>query len=582
MILAAGVVAAAVAQAGTIDPAVQAQIRQSVAIAPRPVAVVIELEGKPDLAALARKVASLPQPQRPGALAAELRAAFEARAKAVRPVLASAGAMQVESLWLAHAFAALLPPKSVEKVAAAPGVVRVASDPQLKAPVRSAGGGARARARRAAPPPVQPAPPFDPVAWRGELPLHLAALGVAAEWQRGVTGAGVTVAIVDSGVDSRERPVMASFRGGASDWFDPYDQHREPFDGGGHGTHVAYVIAGGPAVAGGPPVGVAPRARWIAARIYDDAGLGRASAVHRIYQWVLDPDGRPDTPDAPQIVNNSWGLPQTIGRCDLQFARDIAALRAAGIHMVFAAGNEGPDPNTSISPANNPGALAVGALDRDGRVADQSGRGPSACGGGTYPHVHAPGVQIESADAAGRIVGEPLRVTGTSFAAALASGMLALLASEDPKASVESREQALAARLSGEMAAASKSPTALAWRPALGAEGTLDIDAQTLARVLPWTAKLARVEIETPPAQGQLQTLSAERLRLTAAQPAPFVLLAHTRDGRLWRIAVEPQPPVAAPAVAMRRLSLAAREGETLLLSRAQCNFAGSLGQFCN
>ncbi|GAB4482224.1 MAG: hypothetical protein OHK0044_31170 [Burkholderiaceae bacterium] len=489
--------------------------------------------------------------------------------------------MQVEPLWVSHAFAAQLPPAAVKQIAAVPGVARVYADVQLKAPVRPASPSLRAATRRkrddgAAGVAHAAAPAVDPVAWRGELPAHLNALGVAAFWQRGVTGKGIVVAVVDSGVDARERSLMASFRGGRHDWFDPFGQHAQPFDPSGHGTHVAYVIAGGAARDGATPVGVAPNAQWIAARIYDDDGVGSLSAVHRVYQWLLDPDGRPETADAPLVVNNSWGLPQTVGRCELEFARDFAALRAAGIHVVFAAGNEGPEPNTSMSPANNPGVLAVGALTAEGKVADQSGRGPSACGGGAYPHVLAPGVEIESVDAAGRVLGEPLRVTGTSFAAALASGMLALIASESPNAAPDERERRLAAALSSaEPAEAQKSPTALAWRPELGPSGGLEIDARTLVRVLPWTAKLARIEIEEKPARGALQTLAADRLRYTVAdaaadQPAPFTVVAHTADGRRWRIAVEPRAASPAQAVATRRLSVATRASETLRLSRAQ------------
>ncbi|MEW5881621.1 MAG: S8 family serine peptidase [Pseudomonadota bacterium] len=567
------------AQAGSIDPALAARLNRPAALAQRPVAVIVELEGKPDLAALAASLAARPARERPGALAASLRAAFDRAAPGVRAALERAGALQIEPLWLNHAFAAQLPPQSVAQIAAAPGVARVYADMQLKAPVRAAVTSPRALLKRQreetkATQPAAPAAPVDPVAWRGELPAHLSALGVASYWQRGVTGKGVVVAVVDSGVDARETPLMASFRGNRADWFDPFGQHARPFDASGHGTHVAYVIAGRSGVDGGAPVGVAPHAQWIAARIYDDNGLGSVSAVHRVYQWLLDPDASPETADAPHIVNNSWGLPQTIGRCEMEFARDFAALRAAGIHVVFAAGNEGPEPNTSMSPANNPGVLAVGALTAEGKVADQSGRGPSACGGGAYPHVLAPGVEIESVDAAGRVLGEPLRVTGTSFAAALASGMLALIASESPAAAVDERERRLAAALaSSDPALAQKSPTAVAWHPELGAGGRFEIDSRSLLAVLPWTAKLARIEIEDKPARGSLQTLAADRLRYVAdgdEKPAAFTIVAHTADGRRWRVAVEPQPAPPAQAVALRRLSVATRPAEPLHLSRAQ------------
>ena len=574
---------ATVARAGSVDPAVAALLDRPAQSAQRPIAVIVELEQRPDLSALAATLNSRPVGERPGALAAALQASFAKAAPKVNAALARAGAIQVEPLWMVHAFAAQLPPKTVRQLAAEPGVARIHLDMHLRAPVRAAPTSMRAVMKRERPDDrlrrrSQAPEAVDPVAWRGELPSHLTAIGAAAYWQRGVTGKGTVVAVIDSGVDGREAPLMARFRGGPRDWFDPYGQRGQPFDGVGHGTHVAYVIAGGTAIPGGPPVGVAPQAQWIAARIYDDAGIGRMSAVHRAYQWLLDPDGRPETADAPAIVNNSWGLPQTVGRCEREFARDFEALRAAGIHVVFAAGNDGPSVNTSMSPANNPGVLAVGALTADGKVADQSSRGPSACDGGAYPQAYAPGVDVESIDAAGRVLGEPLRVTGTSFAAALASGMLALLVSEDPARPLAQRERELAGALASSdslSAPGARSQTALAWKPELGTGGQLEINAQTLLSVLPWTAKLFRIEIEARPAHGQLETLSADRVRYTAdrtdsAKPEPFTIVAHTADARQWRIAVEPQPGAAEAAVATRRLSLTTRGSEAIELTRTQ------------
>lgn len=572
-----------VARAGIVDPAVAARLDRPAQAAQRPIAVIIELDGRPDLAALAATLKSRPTAERPGALAAALQAAFARSVPKAQAALARAGAMQVEPLWISHAYAAQLPPNSVRKLAAEPGIARIYLDMQLRAPVRAQPTSMRAVMKRERPD-AQPRGKTaalamaDPVTWRGELPSHLTALGAAAYWQRGITGKGVVVAVIDSGVDGRDGPLMAKFRGGERDWFDPYGQREQPFDGVGHGTHIAYVIAGGTAVQGGPPVGVAPHAQWIAARIYDDAGLGRVSAVHRTYQWALDPDGRPQTADAPAIVNNSWGLPQTVGRCEREFARDFEALRAAGIHVVFAAGNDGPAPNTSMSPANNPGVLAVGALTPDGKVADQSGRGPSACDGGAYPQAYAPGVDVESIDAASRVLGEPLRVTGTSFAAALASGMLALLVSEDPATPIAQRERELAATLASSdklPEKARKSPTAVVWRPELGAGDRLEINAQSMQSVLPWTARLARIEIESRPARGQLETLSAERVRYVAdraadAQASSFTIVAHTLDKRQWRIAVEPQFGETEAAVATRRMSLATSGSQPVELTRAQ------------
>ena len=79
--------------------------------------------------------------------------------------------------------------------------------------------------------------------------------------------------------------------------------------------------------AGGTAIGVAPGAQWISARVFNDQGSSTTSAIHRAFQWLLDPDGDPATPDAPQVVNASWSFANP--GCNLEFAPDIQALRAA-------------------------------------------------------------------------------------------------------------------------------------------------------------------------------------------------------------------------------------------------------------
>jgi bacillopeptidase F len=175
--------------------------------------------------------------------------------------------------------------------------------------------------------------------------------------------------------------------------------------------------------------------------------IARQSEIHLGFQWLLDPDGNPNTPDTPDVVSNSWGFEEDFNTCNLEFAEDILALRQAGIAVVFSAGNvfQPPPTPTSISPANNPGALAVGSTNSFDRIATESSRGPSACGGGIYPHLVAPGVGVSTADLSwGGLDPYPYTtVFGSSFAAPQAAGVLALLLSAFPEASVEALEQSL-------------------------------------------------------------------------------------------------------------------------------------------
>ncbi len=192
-------------------------------------------------------------------------------------------------------------------------------------------------------------------------------------WQMGYTGQGIVVASLDTGVDLTHPELQVRWRGGSNSWFDPYNQHPDtPVDFTGHGTWTMGVMVAGNA--SGFDIGLAPGAQWIAARIFNDSARSTATAIHLAYQWILDPDGDPATADAPDVVNNSWAF--AVPGCDLMFEPDLQALRAADILPVFAAGNAGPNPSTSLSPANNPSAFAVGAINTQESIYGESSRGP--------------------------------------------------------------------------------------------------------------------------------------------------------------------------------------------------------------
>ena len=269
------------------------------------------------------------------------------------------------------------------------------------------------------------------------------AIGAPAMWAAGNTGEGVVVAVLDTGVDITGIPgvfpseVANSYRGGTNSWFDPYGPSTEPYDTTGHGTAVANIITGRDL--SGSTVGVAPDAQWIAAKIFDDRGNATTSAIHSALQWVLDPDGDPTTDDGADVVNSSWTGASP--GCDLEFAPDIAALRAAGVIPVFAAGNFGPGPGSSPSPSNLPGALAIGAVRSDLSALSESSRGPTECGGATrtYPHLAAPGDLITAETVAGEFIPH----TGTSFAAPHVAGAVALLIGASPTSTDSEIEAAL-------------------------------------------------------------------------------------------------------------------------------------------
>ena len=322
-------------------------------------------------------------------------------------------------LWAVNALVVCASPDALADLAALPEVESIRPDLELARP-------------RPPPPSVASVSSLHAPRWNLEL------IGAPALWAEGHTGEGVLVAGLDTGVDPLHPALAGSFRGPGG-WYDPYGQRPTPADADGHGTQTMGLMAGSRGI------GVAPGARWMAARIYDDAGKASLSAIHQALQWVLDPDGDPQTDDLPDVVNGSWGFDELAGKCFLEFEPDLAALRAAGTAVVFSAGNSGPGAASSTSPANNPSALAVGGIDQASALQQSSSRGPGPCGAAPFPTLVAPGVDVRTTDRTfgGLVPDSYALVSGTSFAAPHVAGAMALLRGARPDATAGEVEQAL-------------------------------------------------------------------------------------------------------------------------------------------
>lgn len=335
-----------------------------------------------------------------------LRAKAKLENRRLRPLLASHGAKRERQLWLINGRAMTVPAAAVRRIAMSPRVASVSLDRRITLAAVPASCG------------------YSPAGW------NLDAVRASELWALGYDGSGIVVGSLDSGVDPDHPDIGARWRGGSNSWFDPNGEHPTPADANGHGTGSMGILVGG--AAGGEPIGMAPGAQWISAKIFDDSGSASLSAIHAAFQWMLDPDGNPATDDAADVVNNSWVLNNTIDQCDTEFQADIDALKAADIAVVFSAGNTGPGFATSVSPANHPQSLAVGAVGEAFGflyVSGSSARGPSACGGGIYPQIAAPGGDVATADLTfGGIFPDSYAcVSGTSFAAPHVAGAMALL-----------------------------------------------------------------------------------------------------------------------------------------------------------
>lgn len=240
-------------------------------------------------------------------------------------------------------------------------------------------------------------------------------------------GDGIVIANVDSGVQYDHPALVGNYRGNLGDgtfshdynWYDPTGQctTEAPCDNNGHGTHTMGTMVGQDGV------GVAPGAKWIAAKGCETDSCSDSSLL-AAGQWILAPtdhNGQNPKPElAPDIVNNSWG------GGDTNFYQDIVkAWNAAGIFEAFASGNDGD--GTTCSTGHAPGSQAdsygVGAYDVDGKIAAFSGFGPSVFDGSMKPNISAPGVNVRST-----WPGSVYRsISGTSMATPHVAGAVALL-----------------------------------------------------------------------------------------------------------------------------------------------------------
>ncbi len=294
-------------------------------------------------------------------------------------------------------------------------------------------------------------------------PIRAAEPGIVAVrapevWAMGITGAGVLVCNIDTGVEG-DHPALESRWAGVADpryaghpewaWYDPYLGINDfPYDNGGHGTHTMGTICGG---LPGYEVGVAPGAYWIAAAAIDrGGGIARTVADAILsFQWILDTDGDPGTTwDIPDVCSNSWGVTTSHGYppCDETFWSYLDACEAAGTVIVFAAGNEG------FSGLRRPAdratddyrTCAVAAVDGNTAgwpIAYFSSRGPTYCtptgDPAIKPDIAAPGVSVRSAYPGGGYV----YMSGTSMATPHIAGVVALIREANPDLGVNEIKQ---------------------------------------------------------------------------------------------------------------------------------------------
>jgi subtilisin family serine protease len=260
---------------------------------------------------------------------------------------------------------------------------------------------------------------------RVSLDQSVPQIGGPAAWQRGLTGKGVKVAILDTGLDP-SHPDLAG-RIGASENFTEAPDAVDHF---GHGTHVASITAGSGAASGGKFKGVAPEATLLNGKVLDDGGGGSYSSIIAGMEWAVT--------QGASVVNLSLGSNDPSDGTDALSTALNRLSRASGTLFVVAAGNcYQPMPYSTPSPAAADEALAVGNLQRDGGLNESSCLGPRPGDGAMKPELSAPGTDIVAARAAGSVIGDPvegsyLSLTGTSMATPHVAGTAALVAQAHP------------------------------------------------------------------------------------------------------------------------------------------------------
>ncbi len=261
----------------------------------------------------------------------------------------------------------------------------------------------------------------------------------------GRTGAGVGVAVVDSGIDG----TAAEFQGRISAFYDfttragRSGKTSTAIDDYGHGTHVAGLIGASSLTF----AGIARKVHFVGIKVLDANGAGKTSDLIKAIEFLDANKSKLNI----HIINLSLGHPILEPAATDPLVQAVEKAVAAGLVVVTSAGNYGQNPTTGesgyagiTSPGNAPSVITAGSLDvhgtadrRDDTASPFSSRGPTWYDGFAKPDVLAPGHGLFSTSAEGSTLarttstlstsGAAVKLYGTSMAAATTTGVVALL-----------------------------------------------------------------------------------------------------------------------------------------------------------
>jgi len=271
-----------------------------------------------------------------------------------------------------------------------------------------------------------------------DLPVHTwmdtatSRTRAAQVWSLGITGQGVKIAIIDTGIDADHPDFAGRIAGGINLKGGSYA------DDSGHGTHVAGIAAGSGAASGGRYRGVAPGASLYIVKALDSMGSGMMSDVMAGIEWAVA--------QHVHVIGLSLGTEGPADGSDaLSQTCDMAV--QLGVVVCTAAGNAGPRLSSIGAPGVARRVITVGASADDDTVLDFSGRGPTQ-DHRPKPDVCFPGENIISCRGRGTSVGRPVdnyytEMSGTSMATPQAVGAAALILQHNPGLKPDQVKEAL-------------------------------------------------------------------------------------------------------------------------------------------
>lgn len=308
------------------------------------------------------------------------------------------GKVKYNDLWVINGKAATLPVAAINALAKNPNIKQIQLDGEMKA----------------------------------TLDLSKAAANYEATWASGYTGAGVTIAIVDTGIAPHP-----DFEGRLVAFKDFVNGNTDFYDDNGHGTHCAGDAAGNGFMSNGDYKGPAYEANLVGVKVLNRRGSGTFSDIIAGVQWCIDNKNTYSI----DIVSMSLGGTATVSYTQDSVCQAVEAAWNAGLVVLVSAGNEGPDAGTIGTPGIDPMIITVGATNdaqtatpSDDYVVSFSSRGPTI-DGLTKPDVVAPGTYIMSTknDRNGTWRrGYYQEMSGTSMATPIAAGIVALMLDANP------------------------------------------------------------------------------------------------------------------------------------------------------